>query len=143
LVLIKPEHDQWDPGEHNGTFRSNNLAFVGAATALELWREEGFCHALCFIGERLERWTTELTATLGSQFLTPKGIGPMSGLGFTDSALACQVAREAFNLGVLVETSGPNQEVLKLMPPLTIEPDILEEGLHRLEACIYEALFRH
>src|SRR5699024_9106844 len=28
ITLIKPEYDIWDPAEHNGTFRGNNLAFV-------------------------------------------------------------------------------------------------------------------
>ena len=35
LVLIKPELDVWEPGEHNGTFRGNNPAFVTARVALE------------------------------------------------------------------------------------------------------------
>ena len=38
LVLIKPEHDQWLPGEHNGTFRGNQLAFVSGAASIELWK---------------------------------------------------------------------------------------------------------
>src|SRR5690606_37322762 len=39
LVLMKPEHDVWAPGEHNGTFRGHNPAFVTAATALDYWRD--------------------------------------------------------------------------------------------------------
>ncbi|MXO80391.1 aminotransferase class III-fold pyridoxal phosphate-dependent enzyme, partial [Paenibacillus sp. OT2-17] len=35
LLLLKPELDIWSPGEHNGTFRGNQLAFVGAKAALE------------------------------------------------------------------------------------------------------------
>jgi len=47
LVLMKPEHDQWAPGEHNGTFRGNNLAFVAATKAIELyWRDEEFSHEI-------------------------------------------------------------------------------------------------
>ncbi|MEZ5395739.1 MAG: aminotransferase class III-fold pyridoxal phosphate-dependent enzyme [Bryobacterales bacterium] len=34
VVLLKPELDQWKPGEHNGTFRGHNLAFVTAAAAI-------------------------------------------------------------------------------------------------------------
>lgn len=33
LVLFKPELDVWGPGEHNGTFRGNNMAFVTARAA--------------------------------------------------------------------------------------------------------------
>src|SRR3546814_16799824 len=35
VVLMKPEHDVWEPGEHNGTFRGNNAAFATATAALE------------------------------------------------------------------------------------------------------------
>src|ERR1700674_2536013 len=42
ILLIKPEYDQWAPGEHNGTFRGNNLAFVAGASALQLWRDTEF-----------------------------------------------------------------------------------------------------
>ncbi len=38
LTLMKPEHDVWGPGEHNGTFRGHNPAFVTAPAALrEFW----------------------------------------------------------------------------------------------------------
>jgi len=39
LVLIRPDLDIWNPGEHNGTFRGNNLAFVSATKALDYWRD--------------------------------------------------------------------------------------------------------
>src|SRR3546814_15145011 len=34
LTLLRPELDQWSPGEHNGTFRGNNHAFVTATAEL-------------------------------------------------------------------------------------------------------------
>ena len=40
LVLLKPELDIWQAGEHTGTFRGNNLAFVTATAALEFWRDD-------------------------------------------------------------------------------------------------------
>src|SRR5690606_19405349 len=40
VTLIKTEHDQWKPGEHNGTFRGNNHAFVTATAALDhYWKD--------------------------------------------------------------------------------------------------------
>jgi diaminobutyrate-2-oxoglutarate transaminase len=50
------------------------------------------------------------------------------------------VAAEAFRRKVVIETSGPNAEVLKLMPPLTIERDLLEDGLRRLAGAIATVL---
>ena len=37
MLLLRPELDQWKPGEHTGTFRGFNLAFVAAAEALRNW----------------------------------------------------------------------------------------------------------
>ncbi|MEC9341992.1 MAG: aspartate aminotransferase family protein, partial [Pseudomonadota bacterium] len=40
LLLMRPELDRWQPGEHTGTFRGNNLAFVAATKALEFWDDD-------------------------------------------------------------------------------------------------------
>jgi diaminobutyrate-2-oxoglutarate transaminase len=38
-VLIRSDLDVWDPGEHTGTFRGQNLAFIAGAAALSTyWR---------------------------------------------------------------------------------------------------------
>src|SRR5882724_5433281 len=42
VVLVNPGIDVWEPGEHNGTFRGNNLAFVAASAALDYWADERF-----------------------------------------------------------------------------------------------------
>src|SRR5699024_8232017 len=42
ITLIKPEYDQFEPGEHNGTFRGNNLAFIAATEALNYWVNDDF-----------------------------------------------------------------------------------------------------
>ncbi len=39
IVLLKPELDIWAPGEHNGTFRGNQVAFVAARAAIDLMLE--------------------------------------------------------------------------------------------------------
>ncbi|MFF4307891.1 Helicase associated domain protein [Streptomyces sp. NPDC001601] len=45
LTSMRPEHDMWKPGEHNGTFRGYNPAFVTAARALELFWSDGSLEA--------------------------------------------------------------------------------------------------
>lgn len=140
LLLIRPEYDQWRPGEHNGTFRGNNLAFVSATAALELWREPDFLARMGAVQNRIRAWTEELLHRYGDVLFKPKGIGLMTGLAFTDKALAGKVARRAYRRRVLIETSGPYSEVLKIMPPLTIEKEVLEEGLSRLGEAIEEIL---
>jgi diaminobutyrate-2-oxoglutarate transaminase len=43
--------------------------------------------------------------------------------------MAEEVAAEAFERGLLMETSGAYSEVVKFLPPLTIPDEALEEGL--------------
>src|SRR5690606_12136761 len=42
LVLLDPTIDVWNPGEHNGTFRANNLSLCAAAEALNFWDNPDF-----------------------------------------------------------------------------------------------------
>ena len=139
LLLVKPDYDQWAPGEHNGTFRGNNLAFVAARAALEFWTSPPFLRTLAQTAERLRQWITDICARLGGEIARPKGRGLMVGIAFADDGIAERVAAEAFARQLIIETAGPRSEVLKLLPPLTIEPSVLEDGLRRLEAAIATA----
>jgi diaminobutyrate-2-oxoglutarate transaminase len=48
------------------------------------------------------------------------------------------IARRAFELGLLIETSGPESEVVKLLPALTVTADELDEGLSVLARAVRE-----
>ncbi|UGT60405.1 diaminobutyrate--2-oxoglutarate transaminase [Nocardia asteroides] len=128
LVLFKAEHDQWTPGEHNGTFRGNNPAFVTARVALEqYWSDDVLERAVLAKGERLAAGLGEIAA--GYPGTTTRGRGLIHGLVFADPSHAGKVSQAAFELGLLVETSGSTNQVVKLMPPLTLSEDELDHGL--------------
>ena len=130
LTLMKPELDQWGPGEHNGTFRGHNPAFVTATAALrEFWTDDTLERSTIAKGERVGAALSELAASSDSVELTPKGRGLARGLSFSQPELAAKSCAAAFERGLLVETSGPSDEVMKLMPPLTISDAELDEGL--------------
>ncbi|CAJ0994032.1 Diaminobutyrate--2-oxoglutarate transaminase [Sodalis praecaptivus] len=47
LLLLSPDVDIWEPGEHNGTFRGNNHAFITAGTAVShFWSTKEFSDEL-------------------------------------------------------------------------------------------------
>ncbi|MFC5995394.1 diaminobutyrate--2-oxoglutarate transaminase [Pseudonocardia hispaniensis] len=130
LVLMKREHDRWDAGEHNGTFRGNNPAFVTATAALrEYWTDDVLEKETLAKGERIEEHLDRLAATTPELTLTPKGRGLARGLAFSRPELAGKACAAAFERGLLMETAGPCDEVMKLMPPLTMTEDELDEGL--------------
>ena len=58
-----------------------------------------------------------------------RGKGMMLGIAMSEPELAAKISSAAFARGLIVETCGPRNEVLKLLPPLTIELDTLSEGL--------------
>jgi len=137
IVLIRPELDQWQPGEHNGTFRGNNLAFVAATSALDFWRTPAF---QATIGEKAQVIADELddiVREVPSLVSARRGIGMLQGLSFHTSEAAIETVRKAFELGLIVELCGPRNEVVKVMPPLTIEMDLLREGLKLLRKAIH------
>ncbi|MEU7729136.1 diaminobutyrate--2-oxoglutarate transaminase [Streptomyces sp. NPDC040724] len=140
LCLFKPELDLWEPGEHNGTFRGNNPAFVTATAALETyWGDNTLRERTLVQGARVESALRELCAEHGRLGATYRGRGLAWGIEFTRKEHAAEVCRRAFEHGLLVETSGPEGEVVKLLPPLTVTGDELEEGLALLARSLREA----
>ncbi|MRU17099.1 diaminobutyrate--2-oxoglutarate transaminase [Roseovarius sp. A21] len=127
MVLFRREFDLWLPGEHNGTFRGNSHAFVTATAALDhFWADLGFAKTVkenaLFIAGRLKR----LAETHG---LSTRGRGFMQGLRFDDPVAARRVQLACFKAGLILETCGPHDEVIKLLPALTLTRDELAEGI--------------
>ncbi|MFG1770550.1 diaminobutyrate--2-oxoglutarate transaminase [Nocardia salmonicida] len=135
LVLLKPEHDQWSPGEHNGTFRGNNPAFVTATAALrEYWSDDKLALRTAENGEYLARTLNSVAQR--HEGVSTRGRGMVHGIVFDDPSQAGKVCRTAFEQGLLVETSGSMDEVVKLLPPLTLGRDELDQGLSVLVSSI-------
>jgi diaminobutyrate-2-oxoglutarate transaminase len=130
LTLFRPDLDVWEPGEHNGTFRGYNPAFVTASVALDTyWADDELQRGTLAKGERIGAVLTRLSERASG--ISPRGRGLARGLAFEQGELARKVCTAAFERGLLVETAGPNGEVAKLMPPLTISDEDLDEGLAR------------
>lgn len=128
MVLLRPELDVWEPGEHNGTFRGNNHAFVTATVALKkFWADDSFQKT---IREKSENVAIALNQ-LAEQFdLTVKGKGMMVGLCFENPADCTEVIQRCYKAGLVVESAGPRDEVLKVMPPLTTSTAEIAQGLN-------------
>lgn len=137
LTLIKPAYDVWQPGEHNGTFRGNNLAFIAAAEALHYWTSEEFRQGLAEKENQLRKKLKKLAAGAPETIAEVRGKGLIQGLVFHKAEWASALCAEAFKRGLIMETSGPHDEVAKIMPPLTIEPQVLERGLFIVEKALY------
>ncbi|WP_422745222.1 diaminobutyrate--2-oxoglutarate transaminase [Mycobacterium sp. WMMD1722] len=119
LTLFRRDLDVWTPGEHNGTFRGHNPAFVTATAALnEFWSDASFSQRVAAKGSFLRTRLDSIAAEHPG--VQARGRGMAQGLKFADAPVAAAVSRAAFERGLLVETSGPSDEVVKLLPPLNI-----------------------
>lgn len=128
LTLIRPDLDLWKPGEHNGTFRGINPAFVTGKAALETyWRDNLLESDTMSKGRRVAAALSELGDSVPGTL--SRGRGLAHGLVFEDGGLARKVSYAAFERGLLVETAGPGDEVVKLLPPLTATEAEIDEGL--------------
>jgi diaminobutyrate-2-oxoglutarate transaminase len=130
VTLFRPDLDIWEQGEHNGTFRGYNPAFVTATTALKTyWQSPDLQESTLAKGQRVGEALDAIAKAVPSESISTKGRGLARGLGFDSGELARKVCTAAFERGLLMETAGPNGEVAKLMPALTISDEELESGL--------------
>jgi diaminobutyrate-2-oxoglutarate transaminase len=136
LVLIKPEFDVWSPGEHNGTFRGNNPAFVTAAAAINhYWTDNSLAFNVEQKSLMLKKRIEGIINKLGAGF-QHKGRGFMQGLSCPDGEIAGLISKNAFANGLIIETCGARGHVLKFLMPLTISAGVMNEGLDILDHCV-------
>jgi diaminobutyrate-2-oxoglutarate transaminase len=138
ILLMRPEYDIWQPGQHNGTFRGNQLAFVAATAALrEYWADDAFATEVqgkgVLVAEFLERH-------VASKFdVKVRGMGLIWGIDMTGSGIsAAKVSKLCFDRGLIVEACGRDSEVVKILPPLTVSEKTLTEGLELIVEALYD-----
>ncbi len=141
LVLIKPELDIWEPGQHTGTFRGNQLALIAGKAGLEMMVEDNIPSEVQRKGEIMDKFITEQILPLDSR-IKHRGIGLIWGVDFGafPEDTTKRLVAACFKNGLIAERVGRNNEVLKLMPPLTIEDDVMLKGLELLKKAITEIL---
>jgi diaminobutyrate-2-oxoglutarate transaminase len=135
IMLLKPEIDAWEPGEHNGTFRGNNPAFVTATRAFEeYWSDNTFEKATVEKGEQVNRGLQAISAKHPG--VSVRGRGLAKGLAFEEVELGHKITRACFDRGLLMETAGPSDEVAKMLPPLTTSEEEFDQGLAILDEAV-------
>jgi len=139
VVLMKPELDQWKPGEHNGTFRGNNFAFVTAKAAIDhYWSDKQFSNDIKRKGKYISRRLAAIVDQYGEGNFTTRGRGMFQGINCVSGELAGVITQRAFKKGLIIETSGADDHVVKFLCPLTISDESLQRGIDIVENSIKE-----
>lgn len=140
LVLFRPDLDVLKPGQHNGTFRGHNLAFVAAKAALDLWRDPAMESTIAATASLIRQRLEQIVARFPIHGAHVRGRGMMLGIGWNDPEIASKVSKAAFGRQLIIETCGAEGQVLKLLPPLTITEAEAAFGLDALEAAVAEII---
>ena len=140
LLLMRPELDQWQPGEHTGTFRGNNLSFIAATEALSYWDNDDLAEAVKYKGQILEEELNKIAEKYPELNAEVRGVGMVWGLDIPRTGFPGEVSKEAFDKGLVIELAGADDEVVKFLPALTIEEETLREGLAIIDQAISDLL---
>ena len=132
LLLIRPHLDIWEPGEHNGTFRGNNLAFVGASAALDYWADRRFEQGIAARASTVRSVLDDVCSRELGGRACRVGKSLFAGIRFHQFSAAELMRVALLERGVLTETCGAHNEVLKILPALNVPESLLAEGLDKL-----------
>jgi diaminobutyrate-2-oxoglutarate transaminase len=143
VVLFRPELDHWKPGEHNGTFRGNNFAFVTAKAAIDYyWSDNDFSDEIKRKGKFVSNRLQSIVNKYGEGNFTTRGRGMFQGINCVSGEIAGKITHNAFQKGLIIETSGADDHVVKFMCPLIISMENLNKGIDIVEQAVKEVCAR-
>lgn len=145
LIIYDRSLDVWEPGAHIGTFRGNQLAFASGVAAVEVIRRD---QVLANVRERGEQLGAHLRALADrSGWITDvRGVGLMWGMELADpvtgqpaTALARAVQEAALRNGLIIEVGGRDDCVVRMLPPLNVTRDVVDQAMRALSAAFATA----
>ena len=140
VTLLKRELDIFKPGEHNGTFRGCQLSMVAALAALEMTVEQNIPNIVKQKEKIVDEYLQKEIKPLLKENMQIRGIGLSWGIEFNNGKLAREVLDKCFEKNLIIELAGSNDSVLKIMPSLLIEEELLLKGLEIIKQSIKEVL---
>jgi 4-aminobutyrate aminotransferase len=146
LVATHAVMSKWHPGEHGTTYGGNAVACAAAMAVIETMRADRLPERAAALGrrvlERLSVWAAEFP-----EVGDVRGLGLMIGIEFMRgdkpaADIVARVRRRCLERDLLLLSCGIDDNVIRLLPPLTIDEADLDAGLDILEACVREETAR-
>lgn len=132
------------PGGLGGTYAGNPLAVAAALTVLDVIAEEKLCERALLIGDLVKSRLEALKIRV-PQIGEVRGLGGMVAVEFVQNNqhafvanpdFAKAVQAKALENGLILLTCGTYANVIRFLMPLTIEDEVLAEGLDVLQAAL-------
>lgn len=128
-----------EPGGLGGTYGGSPVGCAAALAVLDIVDQEHLVERAINLGfrirQRFEAWSErdDLVAVRNV-----RGLGAMLAFDLSDAGIAKRVTTRALELGLVVLTCGRHADAIRMLPPLTIEDDVLAEGLDLLERALID-----
>jgi len=135
--------DKQAPGCMGGTYGGNAVACAAAIATLDVFEEEGVLENVQRQGKRATATLEDLKAECPA-VVDVRGPGLMLGVEFDKSltGFAGQVSKECEANGLLALTAGVH-EACRLIPPLIVNDEDLDEGLAIFADAVKSVADRH
>ncbi|MDQ6595983.1 aspartate aminotransferase family protein [Bacillus salipaludis] len=143
-VASKELMEQWSIGSHSTTFGGNPVACAAGCATIDVIKDEKLVENARVLGEYALKRLIELKerhSVVGSV----RGIGLMLGIEIIDPATGnpngeglMKVLKKSLDKGVIFYLSGNKGEVIRMMPPLTVDREHLDYGINLLDEAIGE-----
>ena len=140
VVFYNKRLDVWAPGAHTATFRGNQLAFAAGIAAVKIIQRDG-CSTT--YASRAPTRSSASTSSTPSTTSSARCAASASCSGWRssirrpappDSALALRIQRGALERGLIVELGGRDDCVVRLLPPLNVTRETLDQALDVMES---------
>ncbi len=148
VILFHKELDNWNAGEHTGTFRGNQLAMATGCKTLQIIQRDNLTEHAAQMGERLKSRLIAIQKT-SDCIGEVRGRGLMLGVEITkgnkinklghplaDPERASRIQRAALERGLIIETGGRQGAVLRFLPPLIITAEQIDFVANVIEQAI-------
>lgn len=148
LVVYNRKYDCWKPGAHTGTFRGNQMAMAAGYVTLEIIKQKNFLDDVRENGRFFKHLLNELKLKypqigdvrgrglmLGLEMIDPQKKNPL-GQPFGDGVLANKIKQKCYEMGLIVETGGRNDAVIRFLPPLIIDKTLISQVVAILDTAL-------
>lgn len=155
VLVYHERYDRWKPGAHAGTFRGNQIAMVAGTATMEFILRENLVQQSRAKGHVLEKHLRAIAGRFphigdirgrglmwGLEIIHPDGPPDVIGSRPANGVLAQLIKRECLELGLILETGGRHGAVLRLLPPLIILQEEIEELAEKLSQAFERAISR-
>jgi 4-aminobutyrate aminotransferase/(S)-3-amino-2-methylpropionate transaminase len=130
--------DHTGPGALGGTFGGNPMACEAALAVIQAIEDGGLCRRAMHLGELFRRRVLAWKARFPS-IRDVRGLGAMQAFELADAASTKALAKYCYEHGLILVTAGTYGNVIRILMPLVVTDEQMNEALDIIEAGLAEA----